>query len=226
MVPVNGEMTKKETDLLCENFPFDEESIKNGELSDAQRSALNELRLGTNLIESKYPKLSYEITSFAPATKMNGQAILNIKVEGDVKEYKTYVIYNNSGDPEVAETVYGSVIRQSYDDYICSILESNGIDAQSFTSFETPVRNEVNKDTVPEEIIDMKSNIIRYTDIFIEDNGWRQKTVDTIKDIMNTNGIYAVYEIDFVEGVSDQDARELESRRKEFVSISFECAEE
>lgn len=223
---INETMTEKEKDLLCENFSFDEDRIREGQLSEAQKSALDELRLATGLIDRKYPGLQYEVTSFAPADNLNGQAILDIQLadEGD-KEYKAYVIYDESGNPKALETVYGHEVRAAYDEYICSILAENGIEARSYTDFETPVADEVTAASTPEELIGMKGSLVRYTDVFINDTGDRQAAADRIKEIMAERGIYAVYEVDFAGDISTPDIRELEAGRRNFESITFECAE-
>ena len=135
------------------------------------------------------------------------------------------MVYDKNNNPEVSETVYGSVIRKPYDDYICELLEANGIHAKAFTNFETPIKDEVNKDTTPEEIIEMEPKIVRYTDIFVSDTEDQQITADAIKSVMDSNNIYAVYEINFVDKPADKDVKELEAERKNYRSVTFECTD-
>ena len=221
----NVTMTDKEKDLLCGNFAFDEDRIREGQLSEAQFNALSELRLATDLLDTKYPGLGYDIINFAPATAMNGEGILDIRVDGEGdKEYKAYIIYGKDGEPYALETVYGCEVRDDYDEYLCSLLRSSGIEARAYTSFETPVANEVSRGTRPEDIIEMGKTIVRYTDIFIEDGSGRDAAVEKIKEVMQQNKIYAVYEVDFAPSIAG-DIKELEAGRRNFEYASFECSE-
>ena len=219
-------MTRKEEELICANFPFDEERIKLGQLSDAQFSALRELRLGVDLIDTKYPGLGYEIIRFTQATKTSGQGIIDIRIEGEGdKEYKAYIIYGEDGEPYALETVYGFEVRDAYDEYLCTLLRDNGVEARTYTDFETPVSNEAGRGTQPEDIIEQGSKIVRYTDVFITEPGDRDAAVAKIRNILEKYGIYAVYEIDFAPSIEGMDIRELEEGRRNYESTSFEVAE-
>ncbi len=222
----NVTMTEKETELLCTYYPFDDERIRTGQLSEAQFNALAELRLGTDLIDTKYPGLSYDIVSFEPATITNGEGSVDIRIEGEgEKSYKAFIYYDENNKPYAAETVYGCEIRADYDGYICRLLEENGISAKSYTDFKTPVTNEVGRGTTPEDIIEQGSSIVRYTDIFVTDNSDRDGTVAKIKNVMEAHDIYAMYEVDFAPAIDGIDSRELEAGRRNYESTSFEVAE-
>ena len=216
------ELNEKEIELLCENF-VDEDRIREGYLSHYQQVALKELRGGISYIRKKYPELVYEIIHFAPATRLTGQGIIEIRLKGDeLNTYKVFVIYDNTGEFNLSDTIYGAVLRDEYDHFITDMLGKIGIEAKAYTEFVTPVGTEVNAMTSIEEIISRGSDNVRYTDLFIEDTSDREKIYEEARRALTDKAIAAIYELSFVSGVMGQDIIDLEKQRSRLDSISFE----
>ena len=218
----NVEMTEKEKDLLCENF-VDEDRIRNGQLNDAQKAALDELRAGTDLLDRKYPGLEYDILRLTPATKLTARGSLDVKIPGDdLNTYYVYTAYDDSGNISQSETVYGYVLREKYDAYVRGLLADRGIDTCCYTVFAAEAGDEIDADTRPEELIAMGEDNLRYTDIFVENTGDRDEAAASIEQVLSGEGISGIYRVFFVNGMSGKTAAELEKNRNSYEKSSFE----
>ena len=207
-----GDLTEKEADILCENYPEDEELIRQGKLHDEQIVALNELRESVSLVESRYPNLNYEITGFVPANKMGPQSTMDLTVSGDAAGiYTVYASYDENSNLRFSENVYGAVYHGEYDEYITAKLKAAGLNVKTYTAFGTEIEGELSS---VEDIISGKEDIVIYTDVFTEkvDEEAKRPLCDKVDSIMANETNSPLVTVYFVDKL-DTDVSKLEEDR-------------
>jgi len=214
-------MTEQEINLLSAVYP-NESMIQDGKLFEYQKETLRQLRLGTDYLQTKYPNTNFTVTSITPATKFEPWMTIAIKTQ-DGKEAKATVELEND-DYIFADTLYGIILRKDYDALLQNLLAQENVRAVTFTDFYAPMDKRIDKNTTPEELLEMNDELPRNTHIFIREPELAETkavTVKRIKSLITDREIYGAYTIYFAPEDISEDAEVMMNSKDQFEHETF-----
>ena len=214
------EMTEQELQLLASAFQEDAGVLKEG-LFDFQKKALDALRTGTRYLSEKYPGHSFEIVTFTPANVFRQESsctficsTMDKGIAAADEEYLLSIVYNDEKDEyQCADTFYGALFRERYDQAIMECLEASGITSKEYTTFSVPMGKEIDGTLSVDMFLAMDPPVTRMTSIFLsvpED----ENLVASIGEAMSANQFYGSCYVYFNADLESTSAASLQENRK------------
>ena len=206
------EMSEEEMNLLCKVY-FGEERIKQGNLYDYEKVALDEFRAGKKYLKEKYPSYPMKVLSYAPANKLNGSAEIEVQAP-DGETYKM-IIHSADNELECVDNFYASLIQEAYNIMLEDIISGAGLKVRAHVAFPEMTGIEINEKSTLEEVLKVHPKLNRLVRLYY-DGADSYGIKNRIEECIKNAGLYGSYSIYFVSENFDRSMEELEASRSDW----------
>jgi len=206
------EMTEEEINLLCKVY-FGEDRIKQGNLYDYEKNALDEFRAGKKYLKEKYPSYQMRVISYAPSTKLNGSA--EIEVQAPNGETYKVEIYATNNELECVDNFYASLIQEAYGVMLEGIISETGLKVRAHVVFPEMTGSEINEKSTLEEVLMVHPKLNRLVRLYY-DGADSYGIKNRIEECVKNARLYGSYSVYYVNDNFDRSMEELEAARSDW----------
>lgn len=140
---------------------------EDGTLFAHQQEALKQLRGAAEYLRKKYPSVQTEAKAFDPLTRGNEKGSLHFSASGLRPLFRVVIRYAD-GEYIYADTLYGGLIKDRYDEALTKRLSAYFENVRTETEFYTPLGLNDDGSMGVDDILHHDPVIVRHTDIYTD----------------------------------------------------------